>query len=522
VSPVLLVLVLVAGVVAVTPVAERLGIPQPVLLTVFGLGLGLLPFTPTLSSLDPHAILPVVLPPLLFAATQRTTVHEFRSHAGAVLLLAVGLTVATMVVVSLVAHNAGLAWPAAWVLGAIVAPPDPVAATAVARRLRLPHRLVTILEGEGMFNDATALVAYKVAVAAAVTGTVTWSGPIVELVLAVVVGVGFGLALGWLTRASLAALNQGYVETTLTVLAPFAAYLGAEQLRGSGVLAVLALGLYLRTYAHRATTSQGWLVGRSVWSFADFVITSLVFAALGFELVKIIGHRDNMFDSRGLAAAVVGAVVLFRAVWVFPFAWLSRLRDRRRDYPSPVGWRESVVVSWAGMRGVVTVATALALPYRDTAGDAFLRREAVIFVALSCVLLTLVAQGLTLTPLVRLLGVASEEDGGDELVNLRRKAAEAALRRIRETAAAGAPDKVRQAAALQWEGYLEAQDALAQARALELDEGDASEQLRQLLDEAVGAERDLVLNARRRGEVSAAAADEVLRELEARALRDVT
>jgi CPA1 family monovalent cation:H+ antiporter len=519
VSGVLLALVLVAGVVALTPLAEHVGVPQPVVLTVFGVVLGVLPFTPRLTGLDPHVVLPVVLPPLLFAATQRTTAHEFREHAGAVLLLAVGLTVATMAVVAVVARGAGLSWPAAWVLGAVVSPPDPVAATAVARRLRLPHRLVTILEGEGMFNDATALVAYKVAVAAVVTGRVSAGATVLELGLAVVVGIGLGLVVGWLARVGLSAIHEGYAETTLTVLAPFAAYLGAEQVHGSGVLAVLTVGLYLRTYGHRATTSQGWLIGRSVWSFVDFLVTSLVFALLGFELVKVIGHSGAPLRHAGTAGLVVAALVVFRALWVFPSGWLARMHARRRDYPSPVGWRESAVVSWAGMRGVVTVATALALPTVVDAGTAFPHRDTIVFVALVCVLVTLVVQGLTLSPLVGVLRVGGELPNHRELLELRRRASEAALAVIRDDAGEVA-EQVRQAATQQWEGYIAAQAALAETRAVDLEDGDAAEQLGELMARATAAERDLVLRARRRGEVSAATADEVLRDIETRALRD--
>lgn len=519
-SGVVLLLVLVAGVVALTPVAELVHVPQPVLLTVFGLVLGVLPFTPQLTGLDPHVVLPVVLPPLLFAATQRTTAHEFREHAGAVLLLAVGLTVATMAVVAVVAHGAGLSWAAAWVLGAVVSPPDPVAATAVARRLRLPHRLVIILEGEGMFNDATALVAYKVAVAGVVTGRVSAGATVLDLVLAIVVGIGMGLVIGWLARLGLSLIHEGYGETTLTVLAPFAAYLGAERVHGSGVLAVLALGLYLRTYGHRATTSQGWLIGRSVWSFVDFVVTSLVFALVGYELIKVIGQGDELTRYAGTAGVIIAALVVFRGLWVFPSAWLARLRARRRDYPSPVGWQESAVVSWAGMRGVVTVATALALPRTVDSGAGFPHREAIVFVALGCVLVTLVAQGLTLGPLVGFLGVGGDRPNHRELLELRRRAVEAALQVIRETPDGELADEVREAAVQQWEGYIAAQTALADTRAVELEEGDAAEQLGQLMARATAAERDLVLAARRRGEVGAATADEVLRDIETRALRD--
>jgi len=512
--------VLGVGIVVLTPLARRIRVPQPVLLTLFGLALALLPFTTALH-LDPDLILPVVLPPLLFAATQRTTAREFREHAGAVLLLAVGLTIATTVVVAVVGHLLGLPWTAAVVLGAIVSPPDPVAATAVARRLRLPQRLVSVLEGEGMFNDATALVLYKVAVAVTVTGAFSAGTAVLELVLAVVVGLGIGLAVGWVTRRALALLHEAAPETTVTVMAPFGAYLGAERLHGSGVLAVLALGLYLRSYGHGATSSRGWLLGRAVWGYVDFAITSLVFALVGFELVKVIGASTWGNGTYLLAGVTLVTLVVFRAVWIFPAAWFARARARRRDYPSPVGWRESVVVSWAGMRGVVTVATALALPMAGDSGAPFPRRHDIVLVALLCVLVTLVVQGLTLAPLTSRLRVAAEPSGRHEVARLRRRAAEAALRQVQADTSEDVTPEVREAAVLQYEGYINAQSAMMHARTTETDgDVEAAEELREVLGRAIAVERDLVLTARRRGEVSAETADEVLRDIETRAVRD--
>src|SRR4051812_48563108 len=229
---------------------------------MFGLLVPLLPGVPPLE-LEPDLILPVVLPPLLFAATQRSSAREFRDHATAIMLLAVGLTVASTAAVAVACHAAGLAWGPAWVLGAVVAPPDPVAATSVARRLRLPGRVVTVLEGEGMFNDATALVMYQLAIAAVLAGQVHVLEVGWRLVLAVGAGAAVGLAIGWLTSVVLAVLDDDTGETAVTLAVPFAAYLLAEQLHGSGVLAVLVLGLFLRSYGHRSVTSGGWLLGRA-------------------------------------------------------------------------------------------------------------------------------------------------------------------------------------------------------------------------------------------------------------------
>ncbi len=517
---------LLGGIVILTPLADRLRIPLPVLLTVYGLALPLLPFMPALQ-LDPAIILPIVLPPLLFAATQRSTTNEFRQNARPILLLAVGLTVATAAAVAFALHLAGFAWGPAWVLGAVVAPPDPVAATAVARRLRLPERLVTVLEGEGMFNDATALVLYKLAVAAAVTGHISGTDVALRLTVAVAAGVGIGLLAGLLSRLALAALHDAAAETTVTVAVPFVVYLLAEQVQGSGVLAVLTLGLFLRSYSHTAVTSGGWLLGRAVWRYADYVITSLVFVFIGFELTAVLETSQVAWSTILLAAMVIGVLVIVRFAWMFPAATLARVGLRRRNTVSPYGARETFVAAWAGMRGVVTVATALALPALTDQGGVFPRRAEIVIVGLACVLATLVVQGLTLAPLVRALKVGSEVDSTQEVVELRRRAAAAALDEVRTRSRSqdsehDVPDSVRGAVTSLYEGYLATQDALGAARTANDEGADYSHDLEMLLRRASEVERDVVVQARRRGDVSAEAADTVLQDVEARSVRDLS
>ena len=518
-STALLSAALLAGIVVLTPLAPRVGVPLPILLTIFGL---LVPLVSGVSALplDPDLILPVVLPPLLFAATQRSSAREFRDNARPIFLLAVGLTLATAAVVAAVGHFFGLAWGLAVVLGAVVAPPDPVAATAVARRLRLPDRLVIVLEGEGMFNDATALVLYNVAVMVVVTGEVTALSVGLDLVVAVAGGVIVGLLFGELTRRALGALRDAAAETTVTVAVPFGAYLLADHFGASGVLAVLVLGLYLRSYGHSSVTSEGWLLGRAVWRYADYLITSLVFVLIGLELTAVLEESDIGGHTIRLTAAVVGTVVVFRILWIFPAAAAVRGWHRRQDVASPIGFRETAVVSWAGMRGVVTVATALALPAAIDNGDDFPERGVIVIVGLVCVLVTLVIQGLTLAPLVRLLGVGSEAETATEVAELRHRAAEAALAAVRDLA--GNPqfaEPVGRAAVMQYEGYLSAQSALTTARGAALKEG-YQQQLAEILTTASKVERTVVLQARRSGEFSAAATDEVLQDVEARAVRD--
>ncbi|HEX3004342.1 MAG TPA: Na+/H+ antiporter [Angustibacter sp.] len=515
----LVVAVLITGVIVLTPLSDRLRVPSPVLLTVFGLIVPLLPWTPQLR-LDPDIILPVVLPPLLFAATQRSTAIEFRREAQPILLLAVGLTVATTAAVAVAAHGAGLAWGPAWVLGAVVSPPDPVAATAVARRLRLPDRIVTVLEGEGMFNDATALVLYALAVSAVVSGSITAGDVALQLVLAVVGGIAVGLVAGWLTKVALGALHDASAETTLTIAMPFATYLLAEQVEGSGVLAVLTIGLYLRSYGHPALTSGGWLLGRSVWRYADYLITSLVFVLIGFELTAVLKHSPVHATSITVAAVTVGVLVALRFAWMFGVGSLAHLPGRR-PASERTNRRELLVLSWAGMRGVVTVAAVLALPMTVESSDDFPQRPEIVFVALTCVLVTLVVQGLSLSPLVRALNVGTDADTADAARELRHRAVEAALQVVRDRRGQ-VPEAVCHAVTLQYEGRVAAQDALRDARTGDDDEQpERAEALQQLLAETSEAERSLVVRARRSGEVSAEVADDVLTEIEARALREI-
>jgi Na+/H+ antiporter len=509
---------LVLGLVVLTALADRIGVPQPVLLTIYGLLLGLLPFVPA-PDLAPDLILPLVLPPLLFAATQTTSVQELRTSARPILGLAIGLTLVSAGLVAVVGHALGLPWAVAVVLGAIVAPPDPVAASAVASRLHLPPRLVTVLEGEGQFNDATALVVYQLSVTAVVTGGVTVGEIGRGLAIAVVGGIALGLAGGWLARRALGLLHDPAAETTVTVTVPFALYLLAEQVESSGVLAVLVAGLYLRSTTSREVTSAGWLLGRSVWQYVDFAVSGLLFAFLGVELTSVLGSTSLLGNGATLriAGAVLAVLIVTRAAVMALASRLAGRRARRSGSATPYGWRESTVAAWAGMRGVVTVATALALPQVVDAGGSFPAREEVVLVALLVVIVTLVVQGLTLAPLIRRLGVASDADVQADVRRLHRLAAEAALEQLRQVD--DAPPEVHDAVIRQYESRLGYRRSVQDLIEGEAGGEDAGRRLRDLLTLASDAEREAVLAARRRGDVSPAAADDVLFDVEARALR---
>lgn len=294
---------------------------------------------------------------------------------------------------------------------------------------------------------------------------------------------------GWLTRAALAKLHQAAPETTATLAMPFVVYLLADHLRGSGVLAVLVRGLYLRIYSHTAITSGGWLLGRSVWNYADYIITSLFFVFIGFELTAVLESDPVGAGSVILEVVVVLTLVVVRFGWIFPAVWLERAPHRRssRD-ATPVGNRESIVTAWAGMRGMVTVATALALPTLITDGGTFPERHTIVFVGLVAVLATLVLQGVTLPPLVCWLKVGSDVDVAGDVQRLRRRATAAALEAMRDDTS-DVPERARNA-------------------------------VDDLLRKAAEVERELVIDARHRGKVGPEVADEVLSDIESRAVRD--
>ncbi len=408
--------------------------PYPVLLLVFGLAVAFVPGLPT-PSVSPELILPLVLPPLLFAAARRTSWREFLDNRRAIGLLAVALVAVTAFSVGAVlqALVPGLPLIAALAFGAAVAPPDPVAATAVARELRLPRRLRTTLEGEGLSNDATSLVLYEVAVAATVTGAFSPWKAAGSLALAVVVGVVTALLVAVAVRWLLGKLPAHPAGSALVLLMPFAAYGAADAAHGSGVLAVVTLALALSRHAD-AESAQTRLVSGMTWDIVELLVTGAAFAFVGLELravaAAVPGDLGALLGQAGLITALV---IVARFAWIFPVATIDqRLRKRRDPEAEPVGWRERTIASWAGMRGVVTLAAVLALP----AG--FPQRDRIVFLAFVVITATLLLQGLTLRLLVRRLGVhASPDQERDMEHELTRRARDAGSRRLEELRADG-------------------------------------------------------------------------------------
>jgi CPA1 family monovalent cation:H+ antiporter len=434
-----LVLGLLVPVAVLAVLARRLGTPYPILLVLGGLALGFVPGLPHVA-LAPDLAFLLFLPPFLYTAAFFTSIRDFRAHLRPIATLAVGLVLATIVVVALVAHWAvpGLSWPAAFVLAAIVSPPDAVAATSVLQRLGAPRRMLTILEGESLVNDATALVAYRAAVAALATGVFSLWETGLRFVVVAVGGVLVGLFVAWLIGMIRERLQDPPVEITISLLTPFAAYLPAEELGLSGVLSVVAAGLYLGQRATRLMNAQTRVSGLAVWEFAIFVLTGLVFILIGLQLPLVLAAlAERSLPLLLEQAAVVSlAAVAVRLAWVFVAEYAPLAPSTSgRDPDARPSWREALVVGWAGMRGVVSLAAALALPVLLPDGQPFPERDLIIFLTFGVILVTLVGQGLTLPWLLRRLGIGGDGTEEREELLARARAVEAALTRIDALAA---------------------------------------------------------------------------------------
>ena len=448
-----IILGLLVAVVALATVAARLGVPYPILLVIGGSLLGFVPGLPRVV-LDPELVFLLFLPPLLYVSAIFTSWRDFRANVRAITLLAVGLVLMTTFVVAAVVHFViGMPWAAAFVLGAIVSPTDAITATAVAQRLGVPRRIVTILEGESLVNDATGIVAYRIAVAAVVTGAFSaWEAGL-QFVVGAAGGIGFGFLIGWLVVWARRHLSDDpSIQNTVSLLTPFVSYLLAEELPPyvwhdvlglpgelhlSGVLAVVTTGLYLGRKGPYIISSGTRLQGYATWELITFLLNGLIFVLIGLQLRNVVGRLSEYTTGELIAYALLVSltVIAVRMMWVFPATyvprWISR-RLRERD-PSPP-WRNVAVISWTGMRGVISLAAALALPFSVAGGGEFVWRDLIIFLTFCVILATLVAQGLSLPAVIRALGLEDDHIGEKEETKGRILVAEAALERLEELA----------------------------------------------------------------------------------------
>lgn len=426
-----LVLALLIAVAALVTIARRLGIAYPIFLVIGGLLLGLVPGLPRVQ-IDPDLIFLLVLPPLLYAAAFFTPLRSLRANLGPIASLAVGLVVASAFAAAAVAHALipGVPWAVALALGAIVAPPDEIAATAIAARLAVPRRIVTILEGESLLNDATALTIYSIAIAAVAEGSFAASAGAATFAGAMLGGTVIGLAVGWIIAQVRTRIEDTPVEITISLLTPYAAFLPAQGLGVSGVIATVAAGLYLGRRGSRIAGPDARLTGRAVWETISFLLNGVVFIITGLEVPLLLRALPPATALRLVGIGVVVSVVLVvvRALWIFPTELLAPLV--RGEPPPPRRLAHALVLSWAGMRGVVSLAVALALPLTLPAGGPLPAREALLIVTLTVIVFTLLGQGLTLPWLIRRLRLGTDPEVREEEASARQQMIEAATRRI--------------------------------------------------------------------------------------------
>jgi len=508
-------LALLAALGAMLAAAAVRRLPVPLLLVGGGLLLGFVPGLPHVQ-LPPDLVLVAILPPLLYSSAFFTGLRDLRHNLRPISLLAFGLVTATTCGVALVAHAVvrHLSWGGSFTLGAILSPTDALAATEVARRLNLPRRVVSILEGESLVNDGMALVLYKFAVAAAVTGAFSLWNAAWRLPVNVVGGVAVGLAVAYLVRQVRRRVDDPPTEVAIALLSGYLAYLPAAALGVSGVLAAVTIGVYMGWYTPELTTVQTRISGNAFWEILVFVVNALLFALVGLQLHAIASRLPITGRLIGESVAVVAAVVGVRLVWVPVFTYVPRLlfrRIRERDPYPP--WQAPVVIAWAGVRGAVSLAAALALP-TDVP-----QRDVLVFVTFVVILFSLIGPVVTLPGLVRLIAI--EDDGGAERedAKARIRAAEAALARLEEIAEEGwaNEDSLERA-----RGQYRFRTNRFHARLTGEDDGgveDRSVRYQRLRRELLDAERAAVVGLRNEGLITEEVMQRVQRDIDLEDLR---
>lgn len=505
----LLVLLLLASV-ALGWVARHFKFPYPIALVAGGALLGLLPRLPQFP-FDPQLILIVVLPPILYQAALLTSWNDFKANIRPISLLAIGLVIVTTVAVgaALKLMVPEVPWAAAFVLGAIVSPPDAVAATAILSRLNIPRRMVTILEGESLVNDASGLVLYKFAIAAVLTGTFSLFDAGTQFVVVSLGGIAVGILLAFAFISIHRHLGDPFIEVLTTLTIPYAAYIAAESMHVSGVLAVVAAGLVRGRYSPELVSAEMRIIARSVWNLLVFLLNSLIFMLIGMQMSDVVTSligRYSVTELLRIGLFVSTVAIGVRFVWVYPVAYLPRwLSGSLREQEPEPRKRELFIISWCGMRGIVSLAAALALPLTLPGGEAFPHRDLIIFLTFFVIAATLVGQGLTLTPLIRKLQVGSDWSLHDEQRQVRAAMSAAALAAIDQTLAA-------ESAPAEWADQLRAEitDRIALAAPDGLELTPRAELMKRLRSAAIQAERRELIRLWRENEIS----DEVMHHLE--------
>ncbi|MFL5925492.1 MAG: Na+/H+ antiporter [Gaiellaceae bacterium] len=510
-------LFLLAALAAMLAVAAVGRLPPPLLFVAGGLLLGFVPGLPHVA-LPPDLVLVAILPPLLYSAAFFTGLRDLRANLRPITLLAIGLVAVTTCTVAVVSHGiiAGFSWGEAFTLGAIVSPTDALAATEVIRRVPVPRRVIAIIEGESLVNDGFALVVYKTALTATVAGTFSiWSASW-HLVVNVIGGIAVGLGVGYLVRQLRRRIDDAPTEVSIALLSGYLAYLPATAIGVSGVLAAVTIGVYMGWYTPQLTNGVTRISGNAFWEIVTFFVNALLFALVGLQLHGIV----DRLGGRSIAALVWDALVISvvviatRIVWVPLFTYVPRRLFRRiREHDPYPPWQAPAIIGWAGIRGAVSLAAALALPI------ALAGRDLIVFVTFIVILVTLVGQGLTLPVLVRRLHV--QDDGGAERedAKARIKAAQAALSRLEELEAEG---WVRTDTAERARGLYRFRTSRFRARYEGVDDDgleERSQQYQRLRRELLEAERQAVLRLRNEGTITEEVMQRVQRDIDLEDLR---
>lgn len=412
------IVLLLFGIAFLGILSNKYKFPFPIALVIIGVLISIIPGLPVIQ-LSPEVVFIIFLPPLLYGAAWNTSWHDFKANLRPIGLAAIGLVLFTTVLVAVAAHwlIPGLDWPTAFLIGAIVSPPDAVAATSVTKGLGLAPRIITILEGESLVNDASGLVAYKYALTAITAGNfVLWQASANFLLIAVA-GIAIGLAIGYVMYL----VHKNFVcdpviEVTFTILTPFASYLLAEHFHFSGVLAVVASGLYLSFQSAVIFTHQSRIMAYSVWEVLIYILNGLIFILIGLQLRNVMqgisGYPVHLLVLYGLVVSAV--VIIVRFIWIVPAAMLPRMLSKRIRDTEVFDKRNLVIFGWAGMRGVVSMAAALALPLTLADGSPFPNRSLIIYLAFCVILSTLVGLGLTLPWIIRKMGIVPHSIAAEE------------------------------------------------------------------------------------------------------------
>jgi Na+/H+ antiporter len=491
---------LLVAVAAMLALAPRLRVPYPILLVVGGVGIAVIPGMPDVH-VRPELIFFGVLPPLLYIAAFFTSLRDLRAYKKTVGALAIGLVVATTFGVAVVAHEVidGMDWPSAFVLGAIVSPTDPIAATAIGRQLGVPRKLVAIVEGESLVNDGSGLVLYRVAVAAVVGGSFSLLHATGLFIVTAAGGIAVGLAVGWIVRQVRKRLDNPPAEVTISLLTGYFAFIPADLLGVSAVIAAVTVGIYMGWHTPELTTAQVRLQGVAVWEIVQYLLNALLFVLIGLQLPIIVDALGEIPNARliGYAALVSATLLVVRFLWVLVVLQLPKWLAGQG-----ASLRGCFFITWAGMRGAVSLAAALALPLTTDDEVPFPARDLIVFLTFAVIVVTLVGQGLTLPLVIRRMRLEDDGAEGREEAKARIRAAEAAVARLEELI-----DEpwVREDTAERVRGAYRFRTDRFRARFDDGDDGEIesrSQDYQRLRRELLDAERGAILDLRRAGIIS--------------------